>query len=66
MTMELLLLNFVRTIDVVEYNKTYKYLLIKMEKLVIWMRDSLKQVKSFPEQVRRDIECLSYLKIWLD
>ena len=26
-----------------------------MEKQVIWMGDSLKQVKSFPEQVRRDI-----------
>ena len=26
-----------------------------MEKSVIWMGDSLKQVKSFPEEVRRDI-----------
>lgn len=24
-------------------------------KLVVWMGDSLKQVKSFPEEVRRDI-----------
>jgi len=26
-----------------------------MEKQVIWLGDSLKQIKSFPEQVRRDI-----------
>ncbi|MFM2314932.1 MAG: hypothetical protein RLZZ04_4208 [Cyanobacteriota bacterium] len=26
-----------------------------MEKLVVWIGDSLKQVRSFPEEVRRDI-----------
>jgi len=26
-----------------------------MEKSVVWMGDSLKQVKSFPEEVRKDI-----------
>ncbi len=31
-----------------------------MEKQVIWIEDSLKQIKSFPEQVRRDMGSFLY------
>ncbi|AFZ38100.1 hypothetical protein Sta7437_4643 (plasmid) [Stanieria cyanosphaera PCC 7437] len=29
-----------------------------MEKSVVWMGDSLKQVKSFPEEVKKDIDLI--------